>query len=434
MNGAAGLQAAERAALVVEDSTTQRLHMVALMHQLGFHPVHQAHDGADALRVLEALAPRPVELLVTDIDMPGMDGIALIARLAQQRQVRQLVVTSARDPRLLETVGSVGVDNPHLQLLGVLPKPVTRDQLDRLLARQAGAPQACAKQPPAPGPDITLADIERALEAHEFVPFVQPKVALASGRLAGVEALARWQHPQHGLLGPQHFIPLLEGSPLMPRFTLAMVAGALDGLRQWRRAMPALQLSLNLSADDLADAAFIELLTALVQRHGVAPASLTWEVTETVLMGKPSLANLARLALQGFGLSMDDYGTGYSSMQTLSRSPFSELKIDRVFVDGASDWPNRRTILDSSLDLARRLGLSTVAEGVETLADWHLLRELRCDLAQGYFIARPMPGGELLGWVKANRARLRALACGSAGPTVQPSIAAAPPAATVCHR
>lgn len=178
--------------------------------------------------------------------------------------------------------------------------------------------------------------------------------------------------------------------------------------------MPALTLSLNLSADDLAEQAFIDRLTELVAQHGAVPASVIWEVTETMIMNSQSLANLARLGLKGFGLSMDDYGIGYSSMQTLSRSPFTELKIDRIFVNGASERSNRRAILNSSLDMGRRLGVCTVAEGVETVEDWQLLAELGCDVAQGYLIAKPMPAGELVGWCRSQRARLRALAASKA--------------------
>jgi len=404
--------AAALSVLVVEDSAVQRQHVVELMQALQFGRVLQAANGLEALRVLDEQGPgQPVFLLITDIDMPGMDGIELIGRLGERRQIDNLIVMSARDPRLLETVESMGGENFLPHLLGTLPKPVTQAGLLRLLAR--AAQRRSAVRPQGQAPAACLDEIRAALDAQQFIPHYQPKVALASGQLKGVEALARWQHPQCGMLGPQHFIGQLEGTPLMARFTLAMVEQALQQLNAWARALPALTMSVNLSADDLADQGFIDRLTELVTRYGVVPQSLTWEVTETMLLSTPSMANLARLGLKGYGLSMDDYGIGYSSMQTLSRSPFSELKIDRIFVDGASERANRRAILMSSLDMGKRLGVATVGEGVETEADWHLLRELGCDSAQGYLIAKPMPGGELLGWVRSSRLRLRALAAGA---------------------
>lgn len=395
-------------ALVVEDSATQRQHMVAVMRGLGFSTVHEARDGLEALRLIDA-GPSAIHLLVTDIDMPGMDGIALIGQLGQRPQVSNLVVTSARDPRLLETVESVAAAHPQLRLLGTVAKPVTADRMARMWRAVGEAPLARSGGPAGPGP-ASPADLALALARGEFVPFVQPKVSLADGRLAGAEVLARWQHPVHGCLGPQHFIPVLEGTTLMARFTLAMVEQALGCLRGWQRSMPDFRLSLNLSADDLASPAFVDQLVALVERHGVAPRALTWEVTETMVLNPASLASVARLRLQGFGLSMDDYGIGYSSMQTLSRSPFTELKIDRSFVDGASERSNRRAVLCNAIELAQHLGITSVAEGVEQLADWKLLQELRCDIAQGYLIARPMPCAELLGWTRTQRQRLRQLA------------------------
>jgi len=396
--------------LVVEDSPSQRAHLVALLREMGFGQVLEAAEGHQALRVLQAAA-EPVFLVITDIAMPGMDGIELLGHLSEDDLAENLIVTSARDPRLLETVERLGSEQRSTRLLGTLTKPVTRDHLMPLLDG-AWQPRGALARPGARGcaaaPD--LSEIERALNAGEFVPYYQPKLALRSGLMKGIEALARWQHPSLGVLGPNRFIPLIEGTPLMARFTLAIVEQSLRQLQQLARTMPALSVSINLSADDLADAGFIGQLTALVSQHGIAPGAVTWEVTETSLMSARSLANLARLSLQGFGLAMDDYGIGYSSMQTLSRCPFTELKIDRSFVHGASQRPNRRAILLSSLDMGRRLGIVTVAEGVETEADWQLLRLLGCDVAQGYLIAKPMPAAELLGWVTGQRVRLRALA------------------------
>jgi len=402
-----------RVVLVVEDSQVQRNHIVNLMQQLHFGTVLQAADGLEALRLLDQQAERNVYLVLTDIDMPGMDGIELIGRLRERHGVDNLIAMSARDPRLLETVETLGGGGGSMNLLGTLIKPIKLEALSRMLLgaermpRQAGGAAAEA---------LGLEDIRAGLAEGQFVPFVQPKVAIGTGLVKGVEALARWRHPQRGMLAPGLFIPQIEGTPLMTQLTLAMVEQSLRWLRDCRRAMPQLSLSINLSAVDLADQGFVGRLTDLVQHHDIAPQALVWEVTETMIMSSEALANLARLGLKGFGLSMDDFGTGYSSMQTLSRSPFTEIKIDRVFVDGAAERANRRAILVSSLDVGRRLGIATVAEGVETVADWCLLRELGYDIAQGYLVARPMPVDEFVSWTRSNRARLRALAAGGATP------------------
>ncbi|KQW51495.1 MULTISPECIES: EAL domain-containing protein [unclassified Roseateles] len=397
---------AQLVALVVEDSAVQRNQLVSLVRDLKIGTVLEADDGLEALRLLKQQAQRRIFLVITDVDMPGMDGIELIGHLAEGNQVENLIVTSACDPRLLETVESMGAGDERLHLLGTLPKPVTAAGLARLLNDARSRTGTSGRPPFEPDHD----DICRGLSASEFIPFFQPKVSFATGLVTGVEALARWRHPEHGLLGPQAFIPLMEGTPLMGRFTLSIVEQGLRQLNAWTEVLPLLTLSLNLAADDLADQRFVDQLTELVARHGAKPASVTWEVTETMLMNGRSMANLARLGLKGFGLSMDDYGIGYSSMQTLSRSPFTELKIDRAFVTGASERSNRRAILMGSLDIGRRLGVCTVAEGVETTEDWRLLAELGCEMAQGYLIAKPMPAAELLSWIPTHRARLRALA------------------------
>jgi len=324
-----------------------------------------------------------------------------------------LVVVSARDPRMLEVVEKMGSEDAGLHLLGTVPKPVQLNDLLATLQRsgEVGSPSAGL-------PDrarFNFGELEAALEAGQFIPFFQPIVSVSTGAVKGVEVLARWQHPDQGLLQPLHFIPRIEGSPLMLPFTLSIVAQALDQMAQWRDSQLNLpSMSINLSAENLADVAFVEKLTHLTVANGISPDSLVWEVTETMVMSNLSqcLANLVRLRLKGFGLAMDDYGVGYSSMQQLSSCPFTELKIDRVFVDGASRRPNRRAVLESSIQMGHKLNAVIVAEGVETADDWALLRQLGCDVAQGYLIAKPMPAPELPNWMTSSAARLRQMAGG----------------------
>jgi EAL domain-containing protein (putative c-di-GMP-specific phosphodiesterase class I)/AmiR/NasT family two-component response regulator len=397
--------------LVVEDSVVQRGYLVGLLRQLGFGQIMEAGDGNEALRMLEAEGGEPLFLVLTDLEMPGMDGIELTCQLREKRLAQNLIVISARDPRLLEIIENMGCEDAEIGLLGTLLKPVQPEALIPLLERagRSGGARAAAPLHALPSQD----ELAQALERSEFLPHFQPKVAMQSGQLKGLEALARWRHPVRGLLSPIAFIEALEGSPLMAEFTLAMVQQVLQRLQDWQAAgMPPLSVSVNLSADNLAERGFIDRLTALVLASGVAPAALVWEVTETSVMRQlsQSLTNLGRLRLMGFGLAMDDFGIGYSSMQQFARCPFTELKIDRAFVNGAAQWPNRHVVLKSALELGQRLGVHTVAEGVETVADWKLLRDLGCDMAQGYLLAKPMPAEDLIGWIRQDRRRLRALA------------------------
>jgi EAL domain-containing protein (putative c-di-GMP-specific phosphodiesterase class I)/AmiR/NasT family two-component response regulator len=401
----------ELVALVVEDSAVQRAHLVELVKSLSFGTVLEACNGVDALRVLESVETESVYLVLTDLDMPVMDGIELIRHLTEFQLAKNVIVTSARDPRLLETIEKMGSDDPRLHLLGTVVKPVKLDDLIIALSR-AGQITRQNSSKPNRSP-FRFDEFEAALMREQFIPFFQPKISMASGLVNGVEALARWQHPEHGLLSPIHFIPRIEGTSLMAPLTFSIVDQVMRQLAIWHRAgLTSITVSINLSAENLADPAFIGRLVGLTNAYGVAPESLIWEVTETMVMSNLSqcLANLARLRLKGYGLAMDDYGIGYSSMQQLSRCPFSELKIDRFFVNGASERPHRRAILESLIEMGHRLGITTVAEGVETLPDWTLLQELGCDFAQGYLIAKPMAPVELPNWIEANRLRQQSAA------------------------
>lgn len=405
---------AGRRVLVVEDSAVQRGYLVGLLRQLAFGDIFEAADGNEALQVLERERHDRIFLVLTDLEMPGMDGIELTCQLRERDLAENLIVVSARDPRLLEIIENMACEDASIGLLGTLLKPVQLDSLTQLLSKANDRSSDCRPAAPPPAPaQASLEELAQALERKEFLPWFQPKIAMQTGQLKGVEALARWQHPQRGLLSPAYFIDTLEGHPLMADFTLTLVQQVLQYMLHWQQAgLPPLSVSVNLSADNLSDRAFIDRLTALVMQSGVAPASLVWEVTETSVMRQLSqaLTNMGRLRLMGFGLAMDDFGIGYSSMQQFARCPFTELKIDRAFVNGAAQWPNRLMVLKSALDLGQSLGVATVAEGVETVEDWKLLRDLGCDLAQGYLLAKPMPAEELVGWMRQDRRRLRALA------------------------
>jgi EAL domain-containing protein (putative c-di-GMP-specific phosphodiesterase class I)/CheY-like chemotaxis protein len=389
---------AAHTALVVEDSAVQREHATGMLKALGFGCVLDAENGRHALRLLEARGA-PVSLVMTDLDMPEMDGIELIRHLSAGRMTNNLIVTSARDPRLFEIVERMASEYGSMQLLGTLAKPVQSCAVAALLERIGGGARRRGTVTPT---RLTANDIDTAIRERQFEPFFQPKVCVRDGAIQGVEALARWRHPELGVLTPDNFIPAIEGTPSMVAFTLQMTEETLKQLVLLHgRGMTALTASINLSADDLGDRVFIETLTELVAAYRIPFDRVIWEVTETMLMKNlsESLANLARLRLKGFGLAMDDYGIGYSSIQQFSRCPFTELKIDRTFVNDASRRPNRRAVLESAIEMGHRLDVRTVAEGVESYEDWDLLRALGCDLAQGYLIGRPMPASELWQWI-----------------------------------
>jgi diguanylate cyclase (GGDEF)-like protein len=238
-----------------------------------------------------------------------------------------------------------------------------------------------------------LAELRRAIEHDELVLHYQPKVSLGTGELTGVEALVRWQHPTRGLLGPDEFVPLAERTGAVADLTRWVVDRALAQHRAWRDAGLDVPVAVNLAAANIVDVTLPGAVAALLERHGVSGDRLACEISEHTVMADPLRAAdvLAGLRALGVWLSLDDFGTGHSSLAYLKRLPLDEVKIDRSFVAGMTEDENDAVIVRSTIDLARNLGLEVVAEGVETAEIMQVLADLRCDTAQGYFISRPLP-------------------------------------------
>jgi EAL domain-containing protein (putative c-di-GMP-specific phosphodiesterase class I) len=260
----------------------------------------------------------------------------------------------------------------------------------------------------------TIEQLRTALTAGQLLCHYQPKRELRTGAVVGVEALVRWQHPERGLLYPDAFLPLAEQAGLMGPLTDTVLDTVLAQAADWRDAGLALAVAVNLSATNLLDAALPGRVTDLLRQHRYDPAMLVLEITEDVLMADPHRAHevLVRLRALGVGIAIDDYGTGYSSLKYLRTLPVTELKLDRAFIDGVSRDPRDEAIVRTTVDLAHSLGIVMVAEGVETAEDWACLERLGCDVAQGYYLSRPLPAAEVTQWVARSRESTL-----SAGPT-----------------
>jgi len=258
-----------------------------------------------------------------------------------------------------------------------------------------------------------LSELRRALERQELRLYLQPKIAMASGRLVGAEALLRWEHPQRGLVPPMSFIPFAEQTGFVRQLTLWVFE---EAARQWPmcQSLGLQRVSINLSTRDLMDTDLPAKLDAVLQRHRVSASAFCLEITESAIMDEPQRAEATLNALNaaGFKLSIDDFGTGYSSLAYLKRLPVDELKIDKSFVLAMERDVDDAKIVRSTIDLAHNLGLSVVAEGVENAAVWQQLQSLDCDEGQGFHMGRPMPAAELRAF--AQRWAERAALSGSA--------------------
>jgi EAL domain-containing protein (putative c-di-GMP-specific phosphodiesterase class I)/CheY-like chemotaxis protein len=382
--------------LVVEDQGFQLWMTGQMLEELGARYVFRAADGAAALALLRDREP-PIDVIVSDIDMPGMDGMELMRHLGSARYPASVIFASALEQRLLASVESMARAY-GVTVLGVIAKPVTAKKLQAVLARHepASLVQQAALQP-----TFSAEEIRAGIERGELVAFFQPKVDLVTGIARGAEALARWKHPQHGLVRPDRFIAAAEQGGLVDALTLRMLELAVANCLRWHGASIETSVAINISAASLHDTEFATRLWRTVVDAGLDPAHVIFELTESMAAVDHGsfLENLSRLRMKGFGLSIDDFGTGYSSMERLAAAAFTELKVDQSFVRAALTQEPARAMLESGLEMARKLGITSVAEGIESRFEWELVRSLGCDLAQGYFIQKPMDPADYSAWL-----------------------------------
>jgi diguanylate cyclase (GGDEF)-like protein/PAS domain S-box-containing protein len=255
-----------------------------------------------------------------------------------------------------------------------------------------------------------VGELRRALEKHELVLHYQPQALLDTGEVRSVEALLRWNHPERGLIGPGEFIPLAQQTGLIRPLTLYVIGEALSQCQAWDRKGLELAVAVNVSTRNLLDVEFPSQVKGLLGAWGLDADRLELEITEDAVLTDPvrTKAILEELAEMGVRLAIDDFGTGYSSLAYLKRLPITQIKIDRSFVIGMETDEDDATIVRSTIDLGRNLGLEVVAEGVEGQPTWNLLRDLGCTVAQGYYLSRPLPPEDLAAWLIGRAAPQRA--------------------------
>lgn len=383
--------------LVVEDHDFQRETLVAMLQRLNARTIHAAAEGQGALDVL---ATNSIDLIISDIDMPGVDGLEFMRLLAESGYRGSVIIVSGIESVLL-TATEAMTKAYGISLLGVISKPVTRAALSRLIVRHA-RPMPQLKEKTTSARAFSLEEILRALDADQFEPFFQPKVELTTRRVVGAEALARWRHPKHGIVPPIRFVKPLEDAGKIDELMWVMLKKGAAFCSTLNATGVESSIAINLSIRSLNNVQLAQQIAEIVKGCHLKPSQICLEITESAATTNlaAALENLTRLRMKGFTLSIDDFGTGYASMEQLTRIPFSELKVDRTFVANAGTNEAARLVLKSSLQLARDLSIDSVAEGVETQPDWELLQELGCDLAQGYYIAQPMEAAAYLRWMR----------------------------------
>ncbi len=390
--------------LVVDDDPFMLKVMRAMLEALGGLEVHGSSNAPAAFEAIRDARLRP-DLVILDINMPEMDGMAFFRRLSEIGYAGCLALCSGEGESFLRTTAQLA-QSYGLRVSGVLGKPPRPDSLRALLGECAGQ---TVQAPRSGSPERTIDELRHALQAGDIFCVYQPKVSLFDGRVLGVEALARWRHAADGIIPPAAFVPMAERNGAIGPLTRRIFDLAFAQAAAWRRRGLDLLVSVNASAHDLGGLDFPDFLLDCARRHEVDPSWVMIEVTESGLIQDERLLVevMTRLRLRQFRMSIDDFGNGYATLGKLRDLVFDELKIDFGFTHGAAVDPRKAAIFDASVQVGKNLGMKLVAEGVEEAADWVFSRAHGAEVAQGYFIARPLNAEDVEPWLEAWLQRYR---------------------------
>ena len=340
---------------------------------------------------------RPSHAMV-DLQIPSLDGIELLRELARRGFTGPVLILSGMDSKVVNTARRFGTQS-GLDIVAALTKPVRASVLSEALQAARRADETLTEQ-----------DIADGLDRDEFFLVYQPKIHLASARLAGFEALARWRRESGQVWPPDRFLGFVESGSLADRFSETVTAIAARQQRAWATGGLDTAIAVNLSAANIRHIDVPDRLLAICRNEGAEPGNIQFEITETAAMQDDLSAMdiLTRLRIKGFGLALDDFGTGYSSLARLQKMPFDEMKIDRSFVVHSAHDSDARVIVGAVVSLGRALGLRVVAEGIESAETCAAMTELGCDSGQGFHIGVPMSPRECEAWAEARSAGAKA--------------------------
>jgi EAL domain-containing protein (putative c-di-GMP-specific phosphodiesterase class I) len=373
--------------LVIDDEPLTASVVGKVARLLGFDVI-TTDDPSDLRARLRSWRP---DAIVLDLMMPGLDGFEVLGILKEESSKARILIISGLDRPVIEAARDLAIKS-GLQLVGMLTKPFEIDALSGLLRAALSDSD-----------ELNAAGLAHALVNGELYLEYQPQIDLRTQRPSGVEALLRWQHPRFGLVPPSAFLPLVEQQDLLAAMAIWVIGAALAQKHQWLEQGLDLDMAINLSARDFAAADIGGTIESACAEHAMTIEGITLEITETAATVNPGrIAEVAR-RLPGIRLSLDDLGTGYSSLLQLRQLPFSEVKIDQFFVRDCTVSRENMIVVRAIIDLAKQLGHRVVAEGVESAETLQVLADANCDGAQGYWLSPALPGDRIPSWAAAWR-------------------------------
>jgi EAL domain-containing protein (putative c-di-GMP-specific phosphodiesterase class I)/CheY-like chemotaxis protein len=341
-------------------------------------------------------------LLVLDLNMPSMDGIEVMRRLATMTNPPSLLLISGHDMSILHAAEKLGKVH-NLNIIASLNKPLRLSVFQQILQNYStGNKKEVETNPVLERELIIIGELIAALKNEQMVLFYQPQINIKTGECVSCEALIRWQHPRRGLVFPDDFIQIVEVHGGMELLTNWVISEAVKSAMKWQQEGRSLPISINVSADNIRSLALPEQVSEQLKKNKLNPNMITLEITESALMGElsTSLDILTRFRLKGIRISIDDFGTGHSSLSLLHKIPFSELKIDNSFVIPMLEDDEASAIVKTCIVLGHELGMNVVAEGVESKTHLQALADLGCDIAQGYYFSRPVAEPDFIKWLE----------------------------------
>ena len=379
--------------LVIDDDPDICSIIVEIAEDLGCNAQSSAEKKDILLKIKQSW-----DCVIVDLTMPDLDGIEVLRLLAQQDCRAPIILISGFSKGMLISARKLG-EIRGLTIAETLTKPIDINKLETIVLDALALGKKAADD--APAKDAFASDwMDADVDHGGVIPYYQPKIDIKSGRLAGFEALARWWHPKNGLLPPSAFIPQAIENGKIDEITMAMVEKIAMDIKAWSGSGDTPMIAINVEADSLADLELPSRIEGVLNQHGVEAVNLILEITESGVFKSfvDAMDNLIRFRVKGYALAIDDFGTGHSTLSQLQDMPFNQLKVDKSFVDGIGQNVQSEAIVASTIDLAHRLGMNVVAEGVENVEQIDFLRAHGCDQLQGYYFAKPMNAADASLW------------------------------------